>query len=686
MIIKATLVMAGLGFSVSVLLALASRIFHVPEDPRLTAIKAALPGLNCGGCGYVGCEGAARAILQGKAPATICVGGGRDVAERLMAIIGEGKIGMEFPVAAVHCFGSRRLAPRFDYDGPSDCRLAAMFYGGANPCDIGCLGGGTCAAVCPFNAISPAADRLPRIDPMKCRGCGRCVAACPRGVIRLETTPERLLHLNTVSECLAPCRQRCPAQINVPRFIAHLVRGRRQEALQIIKERNPFPMTVGRTCTHPCENICRRNIADEAVAVGHLQRYLGDWERYSGNRIPIPCLPDTGHRVAVVGSGPAGLSCAYFLRRLGHRPTVLEARPRPGGMLRYGIPAYRLPKDVVDWEIQGILDLGIPMRTGVVLGRDFTLAGLRKEGYEAIFLGMGAWSVPQMCIPGEYAVGVHRSLDFLAGIGARFCDLRHQSVVVVGESNTAMDCARCSIRLGAETVTVLCSGERKEMSARKRDVTRALEEGVCIDFMTLPVRILTGVDGRVEQVLCQRLEPAPEGSDRPARPLPLPGSERCLAADVVIVAYERKPDLSYLLENEDQGVHFQATRAETLAARDVTLLAAAPDIFAGGDMRTGRATVIGAVAEGRMAARSIHHLITTGHLPPSEDVALKLNPRSILKNIHPPPGPARATIRELPVALRTRSFTEEVVGTISDLQAAEEAQRCMLCGSLCYRR
>ena len=685
MAITAILFMGGLGFTLAVALAAASRLFHVDEDPRLAAIKSALPGLNCGACGYAGCEGAAKALLAGRASVTVCAAGGMDVIEGLMRLTGKGDGIVELPVATVHCLGSARMTPIFQYQGPADCRAAAMLYGGWNGCERGCLGGGTCASVCPFHAIRPGADRLPRIDPDQCRGCGRCADACPRGVIRMETLSGRLLRLDRTTDCLAPCRQKCPAQINVPVFVGHLIRRDRENALLTIKMRNPFPLIVGRTCPHPCENICRRNIADEGVAIGHLQRYLGEWERQSGRRIPIACLPDSGRRVAVVGSGPAGLSCAYFLRRLGHRPTLFEARSDPGGMLRYGIPAYRLPRDIVDWEIRGILELGMEIRTQTALGRDFTLTELRHEGFESIFLGLGAWTIPPLCVPGETAEGVWHSLDFLAAVGADdLRNLKHKLVVVIGESNTAMDCARSSIRLGAGAVSVICPRDRQEVSARKRDVTRAEAEGVCIRFMMRPVRILSDTSGRVEGVVCRRFTPDPDGSRKQVRHLPIPGSDTLIDADLVIIAYERKPDLGCLLEGEDAAIGFKATPASTLAADGITFLAAAPDIFAAGDMHTGRATVVSAVAGGRMAARSIHYLLTTGKIPVPGNLHRRVNPRSILKGITIAPGPPRVTLKEMPVAVRTRSFTEEVVATLTDRQAHREAQRCLQCGTCCY--
>jgi len=617
---------------------------------------------------------------------TVCVGGGPEVIDALAQIMGIANTHTERRTAVVGCYGVNRMENRFHYQGVKDCRAAALLYGGPSVCEIGCLGGGTCVSVCPFGAIRLRADRLPEIDPSKCRGCGRCVDACPKGVIRLSGMTERLFHLNRIDECLAPCRQKCPAQVNVPVFIRHLRRKEMAAALLVLKERNPFPLSVGRTCPHPCENICRRNIADQGVAINHLARYLGEWERQSGKHLPLTCAPDTGHKVAIVGGGPAGLACAYFLRRAGHRPVIFEAKSQLGGMLRYGIPEYRLPKKIVDWEIDGILSLGVDVHTGVKFGHDVTLKELEENGFEAFFLGLGAWRIPHLCIPGETATGVYGSLDFLSNIGAAITTLSNKHVIVVGESNTAMDCARSSIRMEAESVTVICPCDRKDMSARKRDVNRALEEGVIISFMTLPERIIAGATDFTTGLEYCRLKTVDEETKKNGRKVKIEGSETLLKADLVIAAYERKPDMTYFLEGEGAKRGFKITRKATLDVEKYSQLAIAPNIFAAGDLHTGRATVISAVASGRLAARSIHYLLTAGTIALPDNIQSRVNPKSILKNVRVSGTTLRTTIPELPVATRRRSFVEEVVATISSEQALVEASRCLQCGTYCYDR
>jgi len=678
--------MFSLGLTCSLALAVASRIFHVEEDPRVQAIKAALPGINCGGCGFVSCEGAAKAILKGKAPITVCVTGGSDVIEALARLTGAGGGTVLFKSASVLCQGLLRQPARYDYRGISDCRAAFLLWGGPEACSQACLGLGSCIRACPFTAIARGPDGLPRIDAALCRGCGRCRAACPSDAIRLQGVDELLMHVNQVDECLAPCRQKCPAQIDVPLFIRHFKNRNLEAALAVIKSRNPFPLTVGRTCPHPCENICRRNVAEQGLAVNHLERFLGEWERRTGRHIPITCAPDSGHKVAVIGGGPAGLSCAYFLRRLGHTVTIWESRPDLGGMLRYGIPEYRLPKFIVDWEIQGIIGLGVDVRTQTRLGRDFRLPDLEADGFEAIFLGLGAWITPHMCIPGEASPGVMGSLDFLAAVNAGHRLPPFAGMTVIGESNTAMDCARSGIRLGARSVVVLCPCSRQEMSARKRDVDRALEEGVCIYFNASPVRINTDSRGHASQVAFSRRET--EGGDRSWVKDCRSGTQNCelLDSDLVVLAYERKPDLTCLLDERPDLKRFAFSKAATLQADEQTLLAAGPNIFTAGDMHTGRATVVRAVAGGRLAARSIHRLVTTGRLPRDNGIQRKINPKSILKEVTLGRPMPRVTVREAPVALRRCSFSEEVVADLTENQALAEARRCLQCGSYCYDR
>ena len=683
MITSSALLLLGLGFSAAVILSVASRLLYVKEDPRIRDIEMVLPGANCGGCGLPGCTAAAKAIVEGKAPADVCIAGGMDTNRMVAEVMGLKAEYKEPQIATVRCIGGKRADKLYLYEGAQDCRAQARLYEGSKQCTFGCLGLGSCVKVCPFEAIHMGPDNLPVVNPNRCKGCGRCADVCPRGVISIVSMTARLLHFNEESDCLAPCVQRCPAQINVPLYIRKIREGDLTGALLTIKERNPFPLACGRVCLHLCENICRRNIADHGVAINRLQRYLGEWEMNSGTRIPITCAPDTGHKVAVVGGGPAGLSCAYFLRRLGHHPVIFEAMPKLGGMLRYGIPEYRMPNEILDWEIEGILKLGIKTKMGVKLGEDFNLKSLEDEGFKAFFLGIGAWTVPPLGISGEDAKGVIGNVDFLTSVGIEFKTLAGQRLVIIGESNTAMDCSRSSIRLGAKSVTVICPCIKKDMSANKRDVDRAMEEGVQFLFLTEHTRVISNESGSVTHVEYIRLELEETGKPGKRKAVAIPNSETLIDADMVIAAIDRKPDLSCLRDNEKKII-FEITKENNLAADKDTMQTSVKNVFTAGDLHTGRAWVVMAVGGGRRAARSIHYYLTQGSIPVPENLQSKIIPESILKDVKVTDNIPRVQISEVPAEMRIQSFTEEVKGSISGEKAKLEACRCLYCGLVCY--
>jgi len=382
------------------------------------------------------------------------------------------------------------------------------------------------------------------------------------------------------------------------------------------------------------------------------------------------------------------LSCAYFLRRLGHHPVIFEAMPKLGGMLRYGIPQYRMPNDILDWEIEGILKLGIETNMGVKLGKDFDLKSLEDEGFEAVFLGIGAWTVPPLDIPGEEATGVTGSVDFLTSVGIKIKTLAGQRVVVIGESNTAMDCSRSSIRLGAKSVTVICPCIKKDMSANKKDVDRAMEEGVQFLFLTQHTRVISDESDRVTHLEYIRMEvekPGKPGKPGKSKVVAISNSRTLIDADRVIAAIDRKPDLS-CLHNREEKVAFEITKDNNLAADRDTMQTSVKNVFTAGDLHTGRAWVVMAVGGGRRAARSIHFYLTQDSIPVPENLQSKIIPETILKDVKVTDNIPRVQISEVSVEMRIQSFTEEVKGSISGEKAKLEACRCLYCGLVCYDR
>jgi formate dehydrogenase beta subunit len=400
--------MFGIGALCGLILSIASKIFYVYEDPRIAAVEGHLAGANCGGCGYPGCSAAAVAVVGGKASPSVCLIAGPDSASNVAAVMGV-EAGTAEPLRSYNkCHGGDRASDRYRYVGINSCRAVSALYGGKRECEVGCLGLGDCVKVCLFDAIQLGPDGYPVIDDVKCVGCGVCEKICPKNVLKVKTMSDRLLHFNLDDDCLAPCRQTCPAEIDIPQYISQIKNRDYEGAVHTIRERNPLLLSCGRVCPHPCETYCRRGIADEPVSINQLKRFAADFEMNSGRRLPIVCAPDTGKRVAVIGAGPAGLSCAYFLRRLGHGVTIYEAMPEMGGMIRYGIPEYRLPKKTLQWEIDGILNLGVKSHTNVRLGVDFDIPSLLSDGFDAIFwawvpgkITASKWKVktPRVAIP-----------------------------------------------------------------------------------------------------------------------------------------------------------------------------------------------------------------------------------------------------------------------------------------------
>jgi len=675
-------VIGGIGFVAALVLGYASKIFYVEEDPLVEAIDEALPGANCGGCGFAGCHSAAEAIAAKKAPPNVCVGGGPEVGENVAAIMGMEVVALEPKLAAIDCCGGERALERFSYDGVMDCRAASMLFGGYKVCGKGCLGFGTCASVCQFGAIEMGPDRLPAFDPNLCRGCGACSLACPRGIISLISSTIKILHFNQYSECLAPCRQKCPAQIDIPTYIEHLKAGRYKEAILTIKERNPLPLACSRVCPHPCEDVCRRGAVDEAVSINQLKRFAADWEMNQGAHLEVPVAAPTGHKVAVIGGGPAGLSCAYYLARLGHAITIFEKMPELGGMLRYGIPEYRLPKKTLDWEIEGITRLGIDVKTNIGFGEDITLEALKEDGFEAVFMGVGAWSGRKMGVPGEDLDGIWDGIEFLAQYHLDGPPEVGKQVIVIGGGNTAIDAARTALRLGAK-VTLMYRRSRDEMPANYVEIVAAEEEGIEMLFLAAPSRIIGG-NGKAVQIeyIKMRLgEPDPSGRRRPE---PIPDSETIIDGDTIIAAIGQSP----AMDNVVSGVgdeNFEVTRWNTIDGSEDTLQTGIPYVFTAGDCFTGPSIAVEAIGGGRYAARSIHYFLTENRIPPVEDRQTELIRETLFDDVKCVEKASRVHMPELKISERITNF-EEVDHVVSKQEAHREAARCLRCGLICYNR
>jgi NADPH-dependent glutamate synthase beta subunit-like oxidoreductase len=688
--LEAVLFMLGLGFACSTLLSAASKIFYVYEDPRIAEVEGFLAGANCGGCGFAGCSAAAGAVVSGKAGPGVCIIGGMESAVNVARVMGMDPGSAEPKKSLNECSGGYRAEDRFIYDGITTCRAMTSYYGGTRLCRVGCLGFGDCVASCMFDAIHMGPDGFPVVDYAKCVGCGACEKVCPKTIITVRTMSERLLHFNAEDDALSPCSQTCPGEINIPQYISQVRNRDYSGSVNTIRERNPLLLTCGRVCPHPCESYCRRGIEDEPVSINQLKRFVADYEMNSGKRLPIPCAPATGKKVAVVGGGPAGLSCAYFLRRLGHNVTILDMMPELGGMIRYGIPEYRLPKEVLKWETDGILALGIEHRPNVRLGRDFDIASLKNDGFDAIFLGTGAWKDYLLGTEGENLEGCYTGIDFLT----RFAkyqqegkDAGHFPVgrkcVVIGGGNTAIDCVRTLIRLGAEEVYIVYRRTRSEMPANKVEIEASEHEGVKFVFLAAPVRLIADQNNRVSKLEYLRMELGePDASGR-RRPVPVKGSETCIDADMVISAIGQGPDVSFI--NDDEAIkELKITRWSTIDADPETLQSSIPYVFTAGDAFTGASLVIEAIGGGRRAARAIHLYLTGQKVTPvPKSLRKRYIPESLFTSVEGVVRSKRSPMPELPVGERIVSFVESDL-VLSETDAIYESERCLNCCRLCY--
>ena len=513
-------------------------------------------------------------------------------------------------------------------------------------------------------------------------------------VIEMRKTALELILSNHYGDCIGPCQNACPAHSDVQGYLALIAMGKYHEAVKLMKEKYILPAVLGRVCPAFCEKACRRNLVDEPLAIRQLKRFAADYDLEHGPWMPeIP--PSTGKKIAVIGGGPAGLSCAYYLRTMGHEVTIFEAMPELGGMMRYGIPSYRLPKDVLDRDIATVIGTGIEVKTNTVIGKDITLAEIREK-YDAIFLGVGAWRSRNMGIEGENLEGVMHGIEFLRKVNIGEKVELGKRVIVVGGGNTAMDVARTAVRLGADVIVVY-RRSKDEMPADVREVEEAEEEGVKFKFLTNPVKII----GRkkVEEVeLIQMRLGEPDASGR-RRPIPIEGSEFRVKADNIILAIGQYCDEEFL-----RNLGIEAKRGKALAD-EITLQTSKEGVFAGGDLVLGPSTVIESIATGRRAAIMID-LYLKGKLEKSKEtlidpskhikdvlsdedlyrVLFDLRPynhwkkvtKEDYKDVERKP---RVKVKLLDPEKRKRSF-EEVEPTLTEKQVLEEAKRCMSCGCM----
>jgi glutamate synthase (NADPH/NADH) small chain len=430
------------------------------------------------------------------------------------------------------------------------------------------------------------------------------------------TEKQAAAEANRCLQCPKPqCVQGCPVEICIPAFVKSIGEGKYEEAIKEIKKKNALPAICGRVCPQEeqCQKFCILGKAGDPVSIGRLERFVADWERVRGVKVSTNASP-TGKKVAVIGAGPAGLAVAADLAKLGHEVVVFEALHLPGGVLVYGIPEFRLPKSIVQAEVDYIKRLGVEVKLGYLVGRTYTIPELlKKEGFDAVFVGTGAGLPQFMNVPGENLGGIYSASEFLIRVNlmkayafpAYDTPIRiGRHVVVIGGGNVAMDSARSALRLGAEEVCIVYRRSREELPARQEEIENAEEEGIVCKFLAAPTRFVGDKKGWVKQMecICMKLGMPDESGRR--RPVPVKGSEFVMDVDTVVVAIGRTPNP--IIQQTTEGL--EVTKWGTIVT-DENGKTSIEGVYAGGDIATGEATVISAMGAGKKAARAIHEFL-----------------------------------------------------------------------------
>ncbi len=539
---------------------------------------------------------------------------------------------------------------------------------------------------CRMCVVEVEGEEHPPISCSREAETGMKVSTQSEPVRRLRATNLELIFSDHNAYCLPPCQNKCPSHIDIPGFLKQNAEGNWRESSRIFKRTIPFPSVLGRVCPAPCEEHCRRDEVDEAIAIRDSHRYAGDQVLKAmlndGIDPPVPfeVQPKTGRRVAVIGSGPAGMSAAYYLLIAGHEVTVFERDGAPGGMLRYGIPQYRLPKvEVLEAEYESVTRLGGRIECNQALGRDFSLDDLQGQGFDAVLVAIGCYDTNKLGIPNEDADGVLDGLEYLqtATLGLPYPGHAGKRIVVIGGGFTSMDCTRTSVRQGAAEVTLVYRRDMKDMPASD-EVHEAIEEGATAIFQAAPTRVLVGPDGKVSGVEFIRNKLGePDASGR-RRPEPAPGTEFSIECDRVLLAIGQGPDLSWFGPGSDG---LTATKQRRLKADAVTFETGRPGVFGTGDVRIGAATVVAAIAEGRRSAYAVDAFVKGLDLSALKTRQTLAEPQPEFLSIVPFTSEVkepRYRLKAMDAELRNHSYVEYEI-PYTRAEAVAESTRCLQC-------
>ena len=513
-------------------------------------------------------------------------------------------------------------------------------------------------------------------NPKLCKACatqiadGMIVRTNTNRVIESRKTNLELLLSNHVGDCRPPCVLACPANTDCQGYVGLIANGEYEEAIKLIKDKIPLPAAIGRVCPHPCEKECRRGLIDEPIAIQNLKRFAADADLMEDAWEP-EIEEETGKSVGIIGGGPMGLSAAAFLRQMGHSVTVFEAMPKAGGMLRYGIPEYRLPKEVLDQEIELIERMGVNLITNTKIGVDIPFETV-KQDFDAVLIGIGAWVSTGVGCPGEDSEGVIGGIDFLRKVVRNeYIDLG-EKVAIVGGGNTAMDACRTAVRLGAKEVYNIYRRTKDEMPADMVEIVEAEEEGVIFKNLTNPAEVIADENGHVKQVKLQVMELGePDASGR-RRPVPVEGKFEYLDIDTMILAIGQAVDAS-MFEGLDK------TRKNAIAYDPETFMTSIPGVFAGGDCGNDKISIaIEAIADARKSSYVIDAYLNGEDVKYEKPFVVERHDITE-RTFEDRERECRPVMSQLEAKERKDNFTEVVDG-YDEEQAVKEANRCLECG------
>lgn len=677
---QSILMMGGLGIAIGTVLVIASKAFYVYEDPQVVAIDDVLPGANCGGCGYPGCNANAEAIVKGLQDVNSCVAAGDDVAMAIAGIMGVSVSDKEPEFAGPGCYyGNDEADMEYKYLGVTDCRAASLLFGGMKVCRIGCLGLGTCVKACMFDALSIGSDGLPKVDQEKCTGCGACERVCPKNIIRLTSVTRRIMREYTQEECITPCQRACPTGIDIKEYIRLIKEGDYEGSLRVIKERNPFPSVISRICPALCEFKCRRLKQDEPVAINHLKRFVCDYEMNLDVRVLPYKAPATGKKVAIIGGGVEGLSAAFFAARLGHEPTVFEATDSLGGILRKAIDRKRLSMDVLDWDVEGVKAMGVSVQTQTKAGRDFTVDSLLKQGFEAVFTATGGWDSrlargdigqAESVFPGAYLL-----IDLLRSKSDENITVTSgENVVIAGGSIRVPEAVEILKQNGSKKITVISRQQANDSSFDPIIIESLEKAGATIIYNTGVTKVM-GEDGALKAIEYTDLNT---------------GVKQIMDTDTLIIGSGRFPELVFIpVKNDGQNASEETSDINNGLVWEGVELQKKPDankelgLLSDQDVISEYASAVASINGGRKAAAAIHNLMYGIEFQePSKFITEQsiLQDVSFLNNVDVSP-------RNILELYKNKKDSEDKFSTGFSIETAHtEAERCLRCGLVCYEK